>query len=280
MTTLVDGRKLAKQIRDEIRKQVSELTGAPPGLAAVLVGTDPASTIYVRNKHKACREAGMRSFQIELPEQTPESELVAEVARLNADPAVHAILVQLPLPAHIDTRRVLEQIAPEKDVDGLHPYNMGQLVAGRPGLVPCTPRGCLEILDRHQVPIAGAHAVVLGRSDIVGKPVSLLLLHRHATVTLCHSRTRDLPDIVRQADILIAAVGRPSFVQAGWVREGCHVLDVGVNRVDGRVVGDVDFAGLDGKAGLLTPVPGGVGQLTIAMVLANTLQARLAQGDR
>jgi methylenetetrahydrofolate dehydrogenase (NADP+)/methenyltetrahydrofolate cyclohydrolase len=216
----------------------------------------------------------MHSVQVDLPDDVSESALLAEVERLNADPDIHGILVQLPLPEGIDPARVASAVDPAKDVDGLHPRNVGLLVAGRPSLVPCTPLGCLEILDRYEVPIEGRHAVVIGRSEIVGKPVSLLLLHRHATVTICHSRTRDLPDVVRSGDIVVAAVGRSRMVQGDWIGEGAAVIDVGVNRgEDGKLRGDVDFDGANGRAGLLTPVPGGVGLLTIAMLLRNTVDA-------
>jgi len=278
MTTVVDGRKLAEDIRSEIRLAVETLGGIPPALATIRVGEDPASIVYVRNKHRACRQVGIRSLQIELPATTTQQALLDEISRLNADPTVHGILVQLPLPKSIDPGSVAEQIAPEKDVDGLHPRNVGALVAGRAGLVPCTPRGCIEILQRYSVAIEGSRAVVIGRSEIVGKPTALLLLHQNATVTLCHSRTRDIADIVRQADIVIAAVGRPRFVRGDWIREGAAVIDVGVNRLaDGTLAGDVDFDAALGRAGLLTPVPGGVGQLTVAMLLANTLEAHSRQ---
>jgi methylenetetrahydrofolate dehydrogenase (NADP+)/methenyltetrahydrofolate cyclohydrolase len=274
MTLVVDGKGLAKTLRAEVRERVLKLDGGPPGLAAVLVGDDPASKIYVRNKRRACERAGIRSFDVDLPDTVSEDDLIAEVERLNADPEVSGILVQLPLPDHIDSNRIALTVAPEKDVDGLHPTNVGLLVAGRHSMVPGTPLGCMEILDRHGIEIEGKHAVVIGRSEIVGKPIALLLLHRHATVTLCHSRTRDLPDVVRSADILVAAVGRPRMIQGDWIREGAAVIDVGVNRLeDGTLAGDVDFDAANGRAGLLTPVPGGVGPLTIAMVLRNTVDA-------
>jgi methylenetetrahydrofolate dehydrogenase (NADP+) / methenyltetrahydrofolate cyclohydrolase len=278
MTTLVDGRKLADQIREELRIRIAELPESRrPGLATVLVGSDPASHVYVRNKRRACKQVGIRSVHRELPETISESELLAEVDRLNADPGVHGILVQLPLPADIDPGRIAERIAPAKDVDGLHPRSAGALLAGRPSLVPCTPRGCIEILDRHGVKIEGARAVVVGRSDIVGKPIGLLLLHRSATVTFCHSRTRDLPEVVAEAEILVVAMGRPRAIRGEWIRAGAAVLDVGVNRLPEGLVGDVDFDSALGRAGLLTPVPGGVGPLTIVMLLSNTLAAFCAQ---
>jgi methylenetetrahydrofolate dehydrogenase (NADP+)/methenyltetrahydrofolate cyclohydrolase len=279
MTTIVvDGRKLADQIRGEIRARVAALPeGQRPGLATIQVGTDPASIVYVRNKHRACRQLGLHSVQLDLPETTSQAALFAEIDRLNADPSVHGILVQLPLPKQIEPAAVAERVRPEKDVDGLHPRNRGSLLAGTATLTPCTPRGCIEILERHGVPIAGARAVVIGRSDIVGKPIALLLLNRHATVTICHSRTRNLPDIVREAEILVVAIGKPGAVPGDWIRPGAAVIDVGVNRMEDGIVGDVDFKGALGRAGLLTPVPGGVGPLTIAMLLSNTLQAFQAQ---
>ena len=278
MTVVVDGKQLAAEIRSELAARVAALAGPPPRLATVLVGEDPASRIYVRNKHRACRRAGMESIEIELPETTSEAELLGHVARLNADPKVNGILVQLPLPDGVDPSRVAFAIDPDKDVDGLHPTNGGRLLRNDPGPRPCTPLGLIEVLDRHDVQIEGAHAVVIGRSEIVGKPVALLLLHRHATVTLCHSRTRDLPALTRQADILVAAVGRARFVRGDWIKPGAAVLDVGMNRVDDEMVGDVDFDEARGTAGLLTPVPGGVGPLTIAMLLVNTLAAHELQG--
>jgi len=274
MTQVVDGKGLSQTLRAEVRERVLKLEGGTPGLAAVLVGEDPASRVYVRNKRRACEKAGLRSVQVDLPDDVSESDLLAEVERLNADPEIHGILVQLPLPDGIDPARVASTVDPAKDVDGLHPRNVGLLVAGQPALVPCTPLGCLEILDRYEVPIKGSRAVVVGRSEIVGKPVSFLLLHRHATVTICHSRTRDLPDVVRSGDIVVAAVGRSRMIKGDWIAEGATVIDVGVNRGDdGKLSGDVDFEGANGRAGLLTPVPGGVGLLTIAMLLRNTVDA-------
>ena len=273
MTQIVDGKKLAEELRVEVRARAAGLAGGPPCLAAVLVGEDPASRIYLRNKRRACANTGLRSIQIDLPADTTEARLLEEVDRLNADTGVHGILVQLPLPEGIDAYRVIEAIDPQKDVDGLTPTNVGRLVAQRPGLYPNTPLGVLEILDRYGVPIEGSSAVVVGRSEIVGKPTALLLLHRHATVTICHSRTRDLPDRVAAADILVAAVGRPRMIRGEWIKPGAAVIDVGINRVDGKLVGDVDFEGARGRAGVLTPVPGGVGLLTVAMVLRNTVRA-------
>ncbi|MFI5315869.1 MAG: bifunctional 5,10-methylenetetrahydrofolate dehydrogenase/5,10-methenyltetrahydrofolate cyclohydrolase [Myxococcota bacterium] len=277
MTEIVSGKKLAEEIQADVRKRASEISGLKPCLAVVLVGEDPASQAYVRGKDRAARACGLESRQVRLPATTSEAELLRVVDELNRDPSVHGLLVQLPLPEAIDPARVALAIDPAKDVDGLHPISAGRLLANEPGFAPCTPLGCLYILDHHRVPIEGANAVVIGRSEIVGKPVALLLLHRNATVTICHSRTRDLPEITRRADILIAAVGRPKFVRGDWIRPGAAVIDVGVNRVDGKLIGDVDFDAANGRAGLLTPVPGGVGLLTVAMLLRNTLQAFEAQ---
>ena len=273
MTTVVSGRKLAEEIRTSVRERALALEGGPACLATVIVGDDPASRIYVRNKGKAASECGLASRQVELPAEISQSELIQEVELLNRAPEVHGILVQLPLPEWINPAVVAASVQPDKDVDGLHPTNAGLLLKNEPCLVPCTPLGCLFVLDRHSIPIEGAEAVVIGRSEIVGKPVSLLLLHRHATVTLCHSRTRDLGSVVRRADIVIAAVGVPKLVKADWIKPGAAVIDVGMNRLDGKLVGDADFDAVNGVAGLLTPVPGGVGLLTVAMVLRNTLTA-------
>ncbi len=273
MSTVVDGRGLAAEIRAEVAEQVRKRRGDPPCLATVLVGEDPGSQVYVRNKHKDCALVGFDSRQVELPESASQDEILACVRELNQDSKVHGFLVQLPLPAGVDASVVAEVLDPEKDVDGLHPINVGRLLRNDPGPRPCTPLGCLEILDRHGIAIEGANAVVIGRSEIVGKPVSLLLLHRHATVTICHSRTRDLPARAREADILVVAVGRPELVRGDWIKPGAAVIDVGMNRVDGKLVGDVCFAEASQVAGLVTPVPGGVGPLTRAMLLVNTLRA-------
>lgn len=280
MTTVVDGKKLAAEIRAEIAARVEALPRGTPCLATVQVGEVPESTIYVRHKHRAAKRAGMNSIDLKLPDQTTQDELLEHVAKLNADASVHGMLVQLPLPAAIDPGRVAEAVAPEKDVDGLHPLNAGKLVANQPGLRPGTPRGCIEILERNGIQIEGARAVVIGRSEIVGKPVALMLLHRHATVTLCHSRTRDLPGVTREADIVVAAVGQPRMIRGDWIKAGAAVIDVGTNSVDGKLVGDVDFEAVAERAGLITPVPGGVGPLTIAMVLQNTLEAFALQTGR
>jgi methylenetetrahydrofolate dehydrogenase (NADP+)/methenyltetrahydrofolate cyclohydrolase len=273
---LIDGKAIAAAIRAEVAAAVTEVVATgrrPPGLAAVLVGDDPASHLYVRNKARACEQAGIRSFRHLLPVGTSQAALEGLLADLNRDEAVDAILVQLPLPGGLDSRRILERVDPAKDVDGFHPENVGRLTIGRPAFVPCTPAGILELLDRSGVELRGAEAVVAGRSDLVGKPTALLLLHRHATVTLCHTRTKDLALHTRRAEILVAAAGRPRLITGAMVREGAVVIDVGINRVDGALVGDVDFPSVAPRAGQITPVPGGVGPMTIAMLLRNTLLA-------
>jgi methylenetetrahydrofolate dehydrogenase (NADP+) / methenyltetrahydrofolate cyclohydrolase len=268
---VMDGKALAARVRDEVGHEVARL-GYPVGLATVLVGDNPASHVYVRSKRKACEEAGIESAHHELPEDTTEEALLALVEELNADSRVTGILVQLPLPEQIDEERVIRTIDPVKDVDGFHPVNAGFLLQGSPTLLPATPAGIMELLDAYQVPLESARAVVVGRSNIVGKPVSLLLLGRHATVTICHSRTADLPALTREADVLVAAVGKAEAVTARMVRPGATVIDVGINRVDGRLVGDVAQDAVD-VAGMLTPVPGGVGPMTIAALLRNTVKA-------
>ena len=274
---LIDGKAIAQAVRTEVKGKVEEFsgrTGVLPCLATVLVGDDAASAVYVRNKGKACREVGMLSRQMNFPASTSQEELMDIVAGLNADAAVHGILVQLPLPDRIDETRILESIDPAKDVDGFHPVNAGRLLTGQPSFVPCTPLGILRMLDHEGVELKGKHAVVVGRSNIVGKPVALLLLSRHATVTICHSRTRDLPGVVRGADVVVAAVGKAEMVRGSWLAPGSVVIDVGINRLpDGRLVGDVAFGEAMEVAGKVTPVPGGVGPMTIAMLLQNTLEA-------
>ncbi|MGB7970790.1 MAG: bifunctional methylenetetrahydrofolate dehydrogenase/methenyltetrahydrofolate cyclohydrolase FolD [Candidatus Deferrimicrobiaceae bacterium] len=274
---LIDGKAIGAAVRAEIKERVGEFsarTGIKPNLVTVLVGDDPASRIYVRNKGKACHEAGMLSQQIDLPATLPENDLLALVAELNADPAVHGILVQLPLPDHINESRVIEAISPDKDVDGFHPMNAGRLLSGGPCFVPCTPLGIMKMLDHESVSLKGKHAVVVGRSNIVGKPVALLLLARHATVTICHSRTKDLPAVVRSADVVVAAVGKAEMIRGDWLSPGAVVIDVGINRLpDGKLVGDVAFEEAKEVAGKITPVPGGVGPMTITMLLHNTLEA-------
>ena len=276
MAQIIDGKKIAAEVRARIQREVAEIAarGVKPGLAAILVGDNPASVIYVRNKRKACDEAGMYSEEHKLPEETTQADLRKLIARLNFDPRIHGILLQLPLPKQIHTDQILLEISPEKDVDGLHPLNVGRLTMGQPGFVPCTPAGVIELLDYAKIPIEGSRAVIVGRSNLVGRPAALLLMHRNATITVCHSRTRDLGAICREADILIAAIGRPQFVTGEMVKPGAAVIDVGINRLpDGRLVGDVEFAGAQAVAGWITPVPGGVGPMTIAMLLSNTLRA-------
>jgi methylenetetrahydrofolate dehydrogenase (NADP+) / methenyltetrahydrofolate cyclohydrolase len=284
---ILDGVAIGKAIREEVATEVSRLhaQGRKPGLAAVLVGEDPASAVYVRSKGKACEEAGMHSLTIRLAADASEAELLDTVDRLNADPAIHGILVQLPLPKHINSERVLRRIDPAKDVDGFHPVNVGKLVTGdKTAFRPATPYGVQQMLIRSGIETKGAHAVIVGRSNIVGKPMANLLIQQgqggDATVTICHSRTRDLPSVTRQADILIAAIGKPEFVTADMVRPGAVVIDVGINRVDDpsrpkgyRLVGDVAYDSVAQIAAAITPVPGGVGPMTIAMLLQNTLQA-------
>ncbi len=273
---LIDGKKVSAEIRSRLKQETEALkskTGRTPGLATVLVGEDPASAVYVRNKNKICQEIGFQSFEQNLPTETTEAELMDLINNLNANDAVNGILVQLPLPDHIDSDKVLLAIDPEKDVDGFHPINVGKLSIGNALLTPCTPTGIIVLLDYYGIEISGKHAVVMGRSNIVGKPVAHLLLQRHATVTICHSKTANLEEVTRQADILIAAVGRPHFVTSRMVRDGAVVIDVGINRVDGKLTGDVDFDPVAEKAGFITPVPGGVGPMTIALLMENTLKA-------
>ena len=273
---LIDGAALAQRLRSRFRERALALAahGQAPGLAVVIVGENLASKVYVRNKVRACEEAGFHSQMIALPADTTEASLLARLAELNTDTALDGILVQLPLPPHIDSHRVMEAIAPAKDVDGFHVASAGALMTGLPGFAPCTPAGVMEMLKACGIDPAGRHAVVIGRSNIVGKPMALLLLQGGATVTICHSKTQDLAAITRQADILVAAVGRVNLVTAGMVKPGACVIDVGMNRdAAGKLCGDVDFAGVREVAGWLTPVPGGVGPMTIAMLLANTLKA-------
>jgi methylenetetrahydrofolate dehydrogenase (NADP+) / methenyltetrahydrofolate cyclohydrolase len=273
---LIDGNQLSQELRAEFRVRVDRLRaiGTTPGLAVVIVGEDPASKVYVRNKARACEAIGMHSEVHELPESTTEAELIAFIQRLNAKDAIHGILVQLPLPRQIESRAVIEAIAPGKDVDGFAYGNIGELVVGESMFPPCTPFGAMKMLEFAGVAVEGKHAVVIGRSNIVGKPMALLLLHAGATVTVCHSRTRDLAGIVRQGDIVVAAVGKPRKVTADMIKPGAVVIDVGINRLpDGKLVGDVDFDAVKDIASWITPVPGGVGPMTITMLLSNTLKA-------
>jgi methylenetetrahydrofolate dehydrogenase (NADP+)/methenyltetrahydrofolate cyclohydrolase len=276
MAQIIDGKKIAAEIRGRIKEETGRLAaqGCQPGLAAVLVGDNPASVIYVRNKRKACEEAGIYSEEHTLPEATKQEDLLKLILRLNNDPKIHGILIQLPLPKQIDTEQVLYAVNPKKDVDGLHPNNVGHLTMGSPVFVPCTPAGVMAMLDYHKLPIEGRRAVIVGRSNLVGRPVSLLLMHRNATITVCHSRTRDIASVCREGDILVAAIGKPRFVTAEMVKPGAVVIDVGINRLpDGKLVGDVDYEPVSKKADWITPVPGGVGPMTIAMLLKNTLES-------
>jgi methylenetetrahydrofolate dehydrogenase (NADP+) / methenyltetrahydrofolate cyclohydrolase len=277
---IIDGRAIAQQVRDEVRAGVAAWTSAghePPGLATVLVGDDPASAVYVGGKQKASAEVGIRGFDHRLAQDASHEQVAELLAQLNADPAVSGILLQLPTPPQVDGGALSETIAPAKDVDGLTPISAGLLAKGRPGLRPCTPQGIMELLRRHDVRLEGAEAVVVGRSDLVGKPIAALLLAANATVTTCHSRTRDLAAVCRRADVLVAAVGKPGLVRGEWVREGAVVIDVGTNRTHAGLVGDVEFEPAKERARLITPVPGGVGPMTIAMLLRNTLAAARAQ---
>ncbi|MGQ0636647.1 MAG: bifunctional methylenetetrahydrofolate dehydrogenase/methenyltetrahydrofolate cyclohydrolase FolD [Planctomycetaceae bacterium] len=281
---IIDGKAIAEKLRGEIAHRVAAFraqTGVTPHLTAVLTGDDPASAIYVRNKKQACEKAGINSTVLILPARTTQAELLAAVERLNADSQVHGILVQLPLPRQINSQPVLDAVAPLKDVDCFHPENVGRLVQGRPRFLPCTPAGVQQLLVHEQVAIAGSHVVILGRSEIVGKPLGLMLMQKgaaaDATVTICHSRTRNLAEIARSADILVAAIGAPEFVKAEMVKPGAVVIDVGINRVGDKLVGDVDFGGVSQVAAAITPVPRGVGPMTIAMLLENTLTAARLQ---
>ena len=284
MTGIMDGKAFAAELRGRVATAVSRLEsshGLIPGLAVVLVGEDPASEVYVRNKGKQTVEVGMAAFEHRLSDQTTERELLVLIDQLNSDPTVHGILVQLPLPAQINSHAVINAIDPDKDVDGFHLINVGRLNTGESGLVPCTPLGCMMLLRAYAGDLSGQNAVIVGRSNIVGKPMAALLLAAHCTVTVAHSRTKDLTDVCRQADILIAAVGRAEMIQGDWIKPGATVIDVGINRIDGengkkRLVGDVEFGSASAVAGAITPVPGGVGPMTIACLLRNTVQAACA----
>jgi len=280
---LLDGNALAKKIRAEVAQAAdlfAEKTGRRPGLHVVMVGDDPASDVYVRNKRRDCEKSRLASAEHRLPADTSGEQLLALIARLNADDAVDGIIVQLPVPAHLDANLVIESIALEKDVDGFHPANLGRLLAGMPAMVACTPLGCLKLLDEGRVPLRGKNAVVVGRSTIVGKPVAQLLLKRDATVTMCHSRTVDLPEIVRRADVVIAAVGRPRMIKGDWIKPGAAVVDVGMNKLEtGELVGDVEFEAAAARAEWITPVPGGVGPMTRACLLENTIRAAFARAE-
>ena len=283
MAELISGKECSAKVRAEITEQVSEFArvhGYVPGLTVIIVGENPASQVYVRNKKKACIDVGMNSEVIELPEATTEEELLAYIERLNKDTSVHGILVQLPLPSHINEESVINAISPDKDVDAFHPVNVGKVMTGNFSFVPCTPAGVMEMLKFKNIDIAGKHCVIIGRSNIVGKPQAMLMLKENATVTVCHSKTKNLAEITRQADILVAAVGRANFVTSDMVADGAVVVDVGINRLpDGKLCGDVDFASVEPRASYITPVPGGVGPMTITMLLKNTLTAAIDQAE-
>lgn len=282
MAIIIDGKSLARSVRGEVKQQAEELIrrGVQPGLAVVLVGDDPASATYVRNKTKACQEVGIVHFDHYLPASTSQAALLGLIGALNQDPAVDAILVQLPLPPALEASSILRAIDPAKDADGLHPVNLGRLLMGDPLVVACTPAGIMRMLKHAETPLRGAEAVVIGRSNLVGKPVGLLLLAEHCTVTYCHSRTRDLGEVVSRADVVVAAAGKPRLIRGSFIKEGATVIDVGTNRVEGRLVGDVDFEAAAERARAISPVPGGVGPMTIAMLLSNTVQAAARRAAR
>ncbi len=277
MAKIIDGKAISAQIREEIAEKVriyNENTGSRPGLAVVIVGENPASQVYVRNKRKACEQVGFNSWVYEMPESTTQEELNALIDKLNGDENVHGILVQLPLPSHLDEEQVILRIKPEKDVDAFHPYNVGRITIGNPKFLPCTPAGIMELLHRSDIEISGKECVVIGRSNIVGKPMALLLLSENGTVTVCHSKTGNLKEVCKRADILVVAIGKANFVTADMVKEGAVVIDVGMNRnAEGKLTGDVDFVSVSKVASHITPVPGGVGPMTITMLLQNTLRA-------
>jgi methylenetetrahydrofolate dehydrogenase (NADP+)/methenyltetrahydrofolate cyclohydrolase len=273
---IIDGKRIGAHIQEELKTRIEALKnqGKTPGLAVIIVGENPASKVYVSMKEKACERLGIYSKKFSLPENTSQEELLRIVGELNQDKKIHGILVQLPLPEHLNEEAVIEAIQPMKDVDGFHPINVGNLVLGKPLFPPCTPAGIMELLNHSQIGIKGKNAVVVGRSNIVGKPIAFLLLKEHATVTICHSKTKSLADEIRRADILIAAIGRPKMITADMVKEGAVVIDVGVNRLpDGKLAGDVDFEGMKDKVSAITPVPGGVGPMTITMLMANTVKS-------
>ena len=281
MANLIDGKQISKEIKDELKEKVAQYKseGKEPSLAVIQVGNDPASSVYVGNKKRACEYIGIGSVSYELPENTTEKELLDLIAKLNADDSVKGILCQLPVPDHIDEDKIINAIAPEKDVDGFHPQNVGSLVIGQPGFVSCTPAGIIELLKRSNIEIAGKHCVIIGRSNIVGKPMALLMLRENATVTICHSRTRNLKEICREADILIVAIGRPQYIDAEYVKEGAVVIDVGIHRDENnKLCGDVKFDDVEPLASYITPVPGGVGPMTIAMLMNNCVSAMEKKG--
>jgi methylenetetrahydrofolate dehydrogenase (NADP+)/methenyltetrahydrofolate cyclohydrolase len=285
MPNIIDGKAISAEIRRELAEQTKEFkekNGFAPGLAVIIVGEDPASKVYVRNKHKACEEIGFTSYGYELPESTTEEELISLVEKLNHDDRVHGILVQLPLPRHLDEEKVLLTIDPCKDVDAFHPYNVGKIMIGNYDFLPCTPAGVMELLRRSNISMEGKECVVVGRSNIVGKPQAMLLLQANGTVTVCHSRTKDLKEVCRRADILVAAIGKPEFFDASYIKEGAVVIDVGMNRrpADGKLCGDVDYNSVAPHTSYITPVPGGVGPMTIAMLMKNTFTAAAKLGAK
>ncbi len=280
MSLILDGNAVAKAVQEQIAKNLENLksNGPRPGLAVVLVGDDPASAIYVGRKKKACDALGFYSDEHRLPKETIEGHLLNLIQTLNQNPKIHGVLVQLPLPKHLNTQKVIETIDPRKDVDGMHPYNLGKLVAGLPGLRSCTPAGVMAMLDHYKIPVSGKRAVVIGRSIMVGKPMAQLLLEANATVTVCHSKTRNIGDVIKEAELVVAAIGKPRFVTATMVQDGAVVVDVGINRTpEGKLVGDVDFEALSSKVSAISPVPGGVGPMTIALLMKNTYEAFLQQ---
>ncbi len=283
MAEIIDGKLVSKKVREDLTSEIKKFEteyAKKPGLAVIVVGDDPASAVYVRNKHKACLEVGITSYQIEYPADTSEEVLLAKIDELNGDPAVNGILVQLPLPKHINEDNVINRISPLKDVDAFHPENVGKIMIGKYEFLPCTPAGIVELLKYYNVEVEGKRCVVIGRSNIVGKPMSLLLLERNGTVTVCHSRTKNLPEITKEADIIVVAIGRANFLTADMVKPGAVVIDVGINRMpDGKLCGDVDFAAVEKIASKITPVPGGVGPMTITMLLKNTLSAAKMQNN-
>ncbi len=280
MAQIIDGKAISAKVKEEVKAEV-ERDGLNVGLAVVIVGDDPASRVYVNNKKKACEFCGIKSFEYALPEETTEKDLLDLVDTLNADKNVNGILVQLPLPKHLDEKKVIERISPLKDVDAFHEQNVGKIMIGNYAFLPCTPAGCMELIHSTGTTVAGKECVVIGRSNIVGKPMAMLLLHENGTVTVCHSKTKNLAEVCRRADILVAAVGRPNFVTADMVKDGAVVIDVGINRLDtGKLCGDVKFDEVSEKAGYITPVPGGVGPMTIAMLMKNTVTAWRIQNEK
>lgn len=280
MANIIDGKVISAAVKSQIAAETEKLKsmGVTPGLAVIIVGEDPASKVYVNNKKKACIDLGMKSFEYALPENTTEGELLELISKLNNDKEVNGILCQLPLPSHLDEELVINSIIPEKDVDAFHPQNVGKIVTGNYDFLPCTPAGIMEMLEYEKIDISGKHCVVIGRSNIVGKPMSMLLLHKNGTVTICHSKTKNLAEVCKTADILVAAVGRANFVTADMVKEGAVVIDVGINRLEsGKLCGDVNFAEVEPKVSYITPVPGGVGPMTIATLMKNTLTAAKKQ---